>query len=88
LKFLTEHGGDLFRRTKPDGNTVLHLAAGNGQIHLIDYFLSRLSPSERLFYLNLKNKDGLTPAHFAAIVENFDVLSLLLENGADLSIES
>lgn len=38
--------------------------------------------------INMKNNEGLTPAHFAANLENFDSLSLLLENGADLTIES
>ena len=36
----------------------------------------------------MKNNDGLTPGHFAAGLENFDALSLLLENGADPTIES
>jgi len=38
--------------------------------------------------INSKNNDGLTPGHFAAGLENFDALSLLLENGADPTIES
>ena len=88
LKFLVEHGADLFHKKRGDGNTVLHLASGNGQIHLIDYFLGKLSSSEKKSYLALKNKDGLTPAHFAASLDNFDAMSLLLENGADLTIES
>lgn len=51
LKFMVEHGADLFHKKRGDGNSVLHLASGNGQIHLIDYFLSKLSPAERKAYL-------------------------------------
>ena len=36
----------------------------------------------------MKNNDGLTPGHFAAGLENFDAMSLLLENGSDPTIES
>jgi ankyrin repeat protein len=88
LKFLVENGADLFHVKKLDGNTALHLACGNNQIHIIDFYLSRLSPSERKLHLSTKNKLGLTPAHFAASMENFDAMSLLLEHGADLTIES
>jgi ankyrin repeat protein len=87
LKFLVEQGADLFQ-TKADGCSVLHLAAGNGQIHLVDYFLQKVSAAERKSKLNQRTNEGLTPAHFAANMENFDVMSLLLEYGADLTIES
>jgi ankyrin repeat protein len=55
LKFLVENGANLYHVKKNDGNTALHLASGNNQIHIIDYFLSRLSPSERKMHLALKN---------------------------------
>jgi ankyrin repeat protein len=38
--------------------------------------------------VNLKNAKGFTPAMFAASNENFDALNLLVEKGADLTIES
>ena len=47
-----------------------------------------MSESEIKAQINLKNNFGMTPAHFAANLENFDSLSLLLENGADLTLES
>lgn len=88
IKFLTEYGANLFHKSRAHGNTVLHIAAGNNQIQLLDYCLMRLSPQERRNMINAKNNDGLTPGHFAAGLENFDALSLLLENGADPTIES
>lgn len=88
IKFLAEHGASLFHKSKSHGNTVLHIAAGNNQIHLLDYCLTKLSLPERRNFINMKNNDGLTPGHFAAGLENFDALSLLLENGADPTIES
>jgi len=67
---------------------VLHIASGNGQIHLADYYLKSLPAHNRKQYLNAKTTDGLTPAHFAANMENMDIMSLLLEYGADLTLES
>lgn len=37
--------------------------------------------------INHKDKDGLTPLHFAAIYQQPEIAKLILDNGGDLSIE-
>jgi ankyrin repeat protein len=66
--------------------TVFHVSASNNDIHLLDYFLSLESqdtgsPSPQV---NIRNKEGWTPAHLAGFLNNFDALNLLMEHGADI----
>ena len=68
-------------KPKKDGITVLHIAAGNNDIHLLDYAIKIKSTKS----IDLPNEEGWTPAHFAAFLGNMDSLNLLIEAGCDLS---
>ena len=58
----------------------MHVAASNNDIHLIDYALQVDNSN-----IDVPNKEGWTPAHFAGFLDNFDALNLLIENGSDIT---
>lgn len=62
----------------------MHLAASNNDIHLIDYAL-KLGDENGVSNIDVPNKEGWTPAHFAGFLDNFDALNLLIENGSDVT---
>lgn len=80
IRHLANHGADLFR-PKQDGLTILHIAASQNDIHLLDYVIK----SQKVKNVDIKSNDGWTPAHSASFLGNFDSLNLLLENGANLA---
>lgn len=81
---LIANGADMMK-AKGDGITVFHMAASNNDIHMLDYALGLKRHGNDL---ELKNEDGWTPAHMAGILNNFDSLNLLIENGASISTKN
>lgn len=79
--------GDVYIRDKQQtssartgyiGITALHIAAGEGNIPLIQLFL------EYGANVNAKDKSGSTPLHFAARRGKDEAVALLLDHGADI----
>lgn len=85
IRVLLEHGARV-EQTNNDDWTPLHLAAANASFRAANascvvmqiLLASSVSP-------HLPSPDGCTPAHLAAKYEDWDLLSLLLEHGADLN---
>ena len=77
--------GASVSKSKRDGISVLHMAASNNDIHLLDYIISL---NDKNLDINIKNQDGWTAAHMAGWLDNFDSLNLLIENGADISLKN
>jgi len=70
------------------GNGLLHMAAANGHLELVDLLLKQ-SP-DSLFLLKKSNQEGNTALHWACVAGQAKVVPLLLEKHADdlLSIEN
>ena len=70
-----------FRATQAGGNTLLHYAVDRQSAYLVEAALAKGVD------INAKNKDGLTPLHYAAMkAKDGALLQLLIEKGADTSI--
>ncbi|KAL8943722.1 MAG: hypothetical protein Q9211_000893 [Gyalolechia sp. 1 TL-2023] len=64
------------------GNGLLHMAAANNCIDVLNHLLPSSSPSSYL-NLNLPNSSGNTPLHWAALNGHLDAVKLLVNAGAD-----
>lgn len=71
---------DGFRPNSRDdlGETALHTAVRHNRLFMVQLLLKHCRP-------NLPNNNGLTPLHWAVLVDNQDILRALLEQGADPS---
>lgn len=82
IKLLLENGLN-FRQVQQNGNTLFHIAVAQNDLTL----LKRISTLG--IDVNVKNKDGLTALHRAAMISKNDaVLKYLLSLGADKSIKT
>lgn len=79
VKKLKKLGANVLK-PKKDGITCFHIAATNNDVHVLDYLL-QTRPTKNI---DFENEEGWTPAHFAAFMNNYDSLNLLIENGANL----
>lgn len=69
-------------KTDEHGNTMLMLAAQNGNMKICKYLLAKGANP------NHQNHYGQTPAHFAIAYRFFDLSTYLFENGADDTMEN
>ncbi|XP_071086410.1 putative ankyrin repeat protein RF_0381 [Haliotis cracherodii] len=67
--------------TDDDGNNLLHMACEGGNVELVKYVLALNSVD-----INSRTEDGRTPAMVAASKGHKDMLKLLVNEGADLSL--
>jgi len=84
LEELVAHGANVSKTTK-DGSTLLHMAASNNDIHMLDFVLG---VKESRVDIEAKDEDGWTAAGMAGCLNNFDSLNLLLENGASIETKN
>ncbi|KII64485.1 Transient receptor potential cation channel subfamily A member 1 [Thelohanellus kitauei] len=88
-KILIEHKADLMALNK-FGMTPLHLACEEGHPEVASLILSELkekSPEKLKDYINSKDKNSFSPLHYAATSGVVDLVSLLLEYGAECSFD-
>ncbi|BGP25881.1 ankyrin repeat protein [Rhodotorula toruloides] len=62
------------------GETVLHIAAANGFVEILELYLSRYA-----FVLDWVNSRGMTPLHAAALKGQAEAAQMLLDYGADIN---
>ncbi|OAX38505.1 ankyrin [Rhizopogon vinicolor AM-OR11-026] len=73
--FVTKFGSDALSSVRDDnGNTVLHMACGNGHTDILDYILPLVSPS----VLSAQNSAGSTALHWAALNQHLEVARKLV----------
>ena len=97
---LLDEGADPFAQMEPGGGTVLHLFAETGNVDEARDLIGRAkvaarqrarSPEEAdkivLEWLDRPFEAGYTAMHIAAMNGKTDVISLLIENGADPSLK-
>jgi ankyrin repeat protein len=81
LKFLIKNFDiNCFQRNNK-GNTPFMVACLNGRLEIVEYFISKI-PN-----LNWKNKNGQTALHAAIFSNQLDVIKLLLEYKADITVK-
>ncbi|KAF8529842.1 cytoplasmic protein [Gautieria morchelliformis] len=74
-RFVGTYGSDSLDDVKDDnGNTVLHMACGNGHEDILDYILPLVSPS----LLAVANHSGSTPLHWAALNSHLSTVKKLV----------
>ncbi|XP_064397697.1 uncharacterized protein LOC135344431 isoform X2 [Halichondria panicea] len=85
VKWLVNKLGTSFITDKTtDGATPLHMAASQGNLDILRFFLDRL---ENEGDVNIQDSIQATPAHDAAEFGQTQAMILLLKAGADLSIQ-
>jgi ankyrin repeat protein len=73
--FVTKFGSGALSSVRDDnGNTVLHMACGNGHIDVLDYLLPLVSPS----ILSAQNSAGSTALHWAALNQHLELAQKLV----------
>jgi hypothetical protein len=81
LQAMSSHGADFQTCVHPrTGDTVLHVAAGNSDLALVELCMGYGVDVDPL------NEQGQTPLHLAAMKAECTVVRLLVELGADLNI--
>lgn len=81
VKYLVEKGANIFIKTI-EKETLLHLAAINGEILLMEFLIS-----EGLC-IQSESSQGETPLHYAVIGQHKKAIKYLLERGASLVQEN
>lgn len=66
-------------------STPIHMAAGNGHLEVMEFFLSLVVPETAAEMVKAKNDSGNTPLHWAAFNGHLPVVKALVEKyGADV----
>lgn len=71
-----------------NGNTLLHMAAANGHLHIATHLLSTLNPTDIFAFVRAKNSAGNTALHWAALNKHLEVVTELLKTGAEVGAEN
>lgn len=65
-------------------STPFHMAAANGHLEVLKYFLSLISnEDDKKAVLNAQNDSGNTALHWAALNGHLEIVQLLCDNDAD-----
>ncbi|MFP3021457.1 MAG: ankyrin repeat domain-containing protein, partial [Wolbachia sp.] len=68
--------------TEEYSNTSLHLAAEQGNLNAVKYFVEKGGD------ISAQDEMGYTPLHLAAKQGNLDIIKYLVEKGADINVKS
>lgn len=63
-----------------DGMAPLHYICQNGSKELLDLFIDYEKKHPDVIDWNIKNKNGMTPLHFAARAKQADIVNILINN--------
>jgi ankyrin repeat protein len=81
VRVLLDKDPGLIRSRDKDGYTMLHRAAQQGHLQLVELLIAKGAPVDE------RSHDGSnrTPLHLAASANQIDTVTLLLEKGADIN---
>ncbi|XP_019893462.2 probable serine/threonine-protein kinase DDB_G0282963 [Musca domestica] len=89
VNLFIQHRADLAIRG-PDGHTVLHIAARTGNLEIVQLIVYSYKASKNisqfLSFINAQDDGGWTAMVWAAELGHTDIVSLLLQQGADPNI--
>ncbi|RDX43397.1 cytoplasmic protein [Lentinus brumalis] len=75
-QFVEKFGPDALATARDDnGNTILHMVAGNGHTEALDYLLPQVPSS----LISVRNNAGSTPLHWAALNSHLPVAQKLVQ---------
>lgn len=77
IEFMIEKGVRL-NITTIDGKSILHTACMGCQFHMCDWIIAKGNLD-----INKQDDHSLTPLDYAVQLHNYEIMTLLLENGAD-----
>lgn len=89
LKILISHGADLNIEGLTDGKTPLHLAATTGHTEAVETLIlngADIEARDTCSQNPLNPKKGATPLRNAVADQQWDVISILIEHGADVNV--
>lgn len=87
LKYFIDHGG-LYNDHDDDNVTTLMSSSAQGNYECVEYLLSLSKKAGTLAtWINQYSDSGGTPVMFAAGGGNKEIIQLLIDNGADVSLQ-
>ncbi|GAB1609640.1 NF-kappa-B inhibitor cactus-like [Argonauta hians] len=84
--FFTQSDFDDLCNQDEDGDSILHMAIINGDSKLVEYYIINVKLLSCTHLLDLQNNLYQTPLHLAVITKQYDIISLLVRNGACVDI--
>ncbi|CEJ82940.1 hypothetical protein VHEMI02979 [[Torrubiella] hemipterigena] len=84
IRLLLDHGVDVMARDTA-GNTPLHYAAFGANAQVLRLMMNKVPAFASLLIINLKNDGGETLLHWATAGKNYEIVSYLLSEGAEVN---
>lgn len=85
---LLVHSGANVNQANIDKNTPLHLAVNNGHLNCVKALIYFSEHSRKKITINCMNQSGNTPLHLASKWGYEGIAKLLIENGAEPSLQN
>ncbi|CAD0199222.1 unnamed protein product [Chrysodeixis includens] len=82
------HSGANINQANIDQNTPLHMAVNNGHLNCVKALIYFAEHSRRKIRINCVNESGNTPLHLASKWGYEGIAKLLIENGAEPSLQN
>lgn len=82
------HSGANINKANIDKNTPLHMAVNNGHLNCVKALIYFAEHSRRKININCVNESGNTPLHLASKWGYEGIARLLIENGAEPSLQN
>lgn len=82
------HSGASINQTNIDKNTPLHLSVNNGHMNCVKALIYFAEHSRKKIIVNCINESGNTPLHMASKWGYEGIARLLIENGAEPSLQN
>ncbi|KAI0546576.1 hypothetical protein F4679DRAFT_587418 [Xylaria curta] len=84
IKYLVEHKNANLFQIDTEGRSAIFYCRSS---HALEYIISKAPHDSQREYLNLRDKQGLTPLHYATMTFNRDAVEHLLALNADADID-
>jgi ankyrin repeat protein len=81
VTYLMQSGADINAAGGMFNHTILHRAAREGHLDVLQYFISLGAR------VNVGDRNGWTPLHFAALYGHLSIVQFLVQSGADTNIK-